>query len=77
MSTSQDGTLLVHKFDYSTFVKGAKGQYIDAIQVSIPTVLLGISSANFSDKIDFGKEVDVDIKDNTIYCLQDEKLKAE
>ncbi len=38
---------------------------------------MGISSANFSDKLDFGKEVDVDITDNGIYCLQDEKLKAE
>jgi hypothetical protein len=38
---------------------------------------LGISSANFSDKIDFGKDVDADIKDNGIYCLQDDKLKAE
>lgn len=25
MSTSEDGTLLVHKFDHATFLKGAKG----------------------------------------------------
>lgn len=77
MSVSQDGTLLVHKFDYATFLKGAKGEYIDSVQISIPTVLLGISSANFSDKIDFGKDAEVDIKDNSIYSLQDDKLKAE
>ncbi len=40
-------------------------------------MLLGISSANFSDKIDFGKDAEVDIKDNSIYSLQDDKLKAE
>ena len=77
MSASEDGTLLVHKIDFSTFTKGVKGEYIDAVQISIPSVILGISSANFSDKIDFGKDVDVDIADNSIYCLQDEKLKAE
>lgn len=77
LSTSEDGTLLVHKFDHATFLKGAKGEYIDSIQISIPTVLLGISSANFSDKIDFGKDVENDIKDSSLYCLQDDKLKAE
>ncbi len=77
MSASQDGTLLVHKIDFSTFTKGVKGEYIDSVQISIPSVILGISSANFSDKIDFGKDLDVDIADNSIYCLQDEKLKAE
>ena len=40
-------------------------------------MLLGISSANFSDKIDFGKDVESDIKDSSLYCLQDDKLKAE
>ena len=25
ISASEDGTMLVHKFDYSTFIKGAKG----------------------------------------------------
>lgn len=40
-------------------------------------MILGISAANFSDKIDFGKLVDQDIADSSIYALQDEKLKAE
>jgi hypothetical protein len=39
-------------------------------------VILGISAANFSDKLDFGKDADVDLSDSSIYCLQDEKLKA-
>ena len=45
--------------------------------MSIPSVLLGISTANFSDKIDFGSHVNEDIDDSSAYCLQDEKLKAE
>jgi len=56
MSTSEDGTLLVHKIDFSTFTRGVKGEYIEPGQISIPSVILGISSANFSDKIDFGVE---------------------
>jgi hypothetical protein len=47
------------------------------VQISIPTVILGISAANFSDKIDFGKFVDQDITDSSVYSLQDDKLKAE
>lgn len=77
MSTSEDGTLLVHKIDHGSFIKGVRGEYVDASTVSIPTVILGISAANFSDKLDFGKDADVDISDSSIYCLQDEKLKAE
>jgi hypothetical protein len=71
MSTSEDGTLLVHKIDMSSFTKGVKGEYFDSSQISIPSVILGISSANFSDKIDFGKEAEVDVGDGGIYCLQD------
>lgn len=63
--------MLVHKIDHSTFIKGVRGEYIDNVQISIPTVILGISSANFSDKLDFGKDADVDIKDSSIYGLQD------
>lgn len=76
MSISEDGTLLVHKIDYSTFTKGVKGEYIDPIQISHPSVILGISGANFSDKLDFGVS-EQDISDNNLYCLQDDKLKAE
>jgi hypothetical protein len=77
ISASEDGTLLVHKIDFNTFTRGVKGEYFDASQISIPSVILGISSANFSDKIDFGVDVEKDISDSSIYCLQDEKLKAE
>jgi hypothetical protein len=47
------------------------------VQISIPSVILGISASNFSDKIDFGAHVDEDITDSSIYGLQDDKLKAE
>lgn len=77
ISASEDGTLLVHKIDHSTFMKGVKGEYIEQVQISIPSVILGISAANFSDKIDFGKFVDQDIIDSSVYSLQDDKLKAE
>lgn len=77
MSASEDGTILVHKIDFPTFMKGVKGEYIEEVQISIPSVILGISAANFAEKIDFGKDADVDIADTSIYCLQDEKLKAE
>ena len=71
MSASEDGTLLVHKIDFPTFMKGVKGQYIEQVQICIPSVILGISAANFADKIDFGKDQDNDIKESEIYCLQD------
>jgi hypothetical protein len=45
----------MHKFDMSSFVKGARGDEVDPVQVSLPSVILGISGATFSDKIDFGK----------------------
>jgi len=77
ISASEDGTLLVHKIDYPTFMKGVKCEYIDKESINIPSVLLGISSSNFSDKIDFGAHTDQDIEDSSIYGLQDEKLKAE
>jgi hypothetical protein len=67
---------LVHKIDHSTFIKGVRGEYIDSAQINIPTVVLGISSANFSDKLDFGAS-EHDIADSSLYCLQDDKLKAE
>ena len=54
ISASEDGTLLVHKIDFSMFTRGVKGEYIDSGNISIPSVILGISSANFSDKIDLG-----------------------
>lgn len=77
MSTSEDGTLLVHKIDYQTFMKGVKCQYIDKSNITIPSIILGISANNFTDKIDFGPNPDQDIEDSSMYCLQDEKLKAE
>ena len=58
-------------------MKGVKCEYIDPVQISIPSVILGISASNFSDKIDLGAHVDEDISDSSSYCLQDEKLKAE
>ena len=69
--------MLVHKLDHATFIKGVRGEYIDPVQISIPNVVLGITGANFSDKLDYGAEAEKDIEDNSIYCLQDEKLKAE
>ena len=48
-----------------------RGDYIDDIQISIPNVILGISEATYSDKVDLGKDVGKDITDNTIYSLQD------
>lgn len=39
-------------------------------------MILGISEATFSDKIELGKDVGEDIEDSSIYCLKDEKLKA-
>ena len=43
----------------------------------MPTVILGISEATFGDKFELGSDIESDIQDNSIYCLQDEKLKAE
>jgi len=55
--------MLVHKIDYNSFLKGVRGESIEPVQISIPTVILGISVNNFSDKIDYGKDTEQDISD--------------
>ena len=31
MAASEDGTMLVHKLDHATFIKGVRGEYIDSV----------------------------------------------
>lgn len=68
--------MICHKFDYESYKKGTKGDSVENVQISLPSVILGISEATFGDKIDLGKDVGQDISDNTLYSLKDEKLKA-
>lgn len=57
ISISEDGTMLTHKFDVAAFHKSVKGGIVDAVQISIPSVILGISPSTFSDKVDFGQDL--------------------
>jgi hypothetical protein len=43
LSASEDGTLLCHKFDFESFKKGVRGEMIDNVQITIPSVILGIN----------------------------------
>ncbi len=54
ISISEDGTMLCHKIDIQAFYKGARGDYIEPVQVTIPPIILGVSEATFADKIDYG-----------------------
>jgi hypothetical protein len=48
--------MISYKIDHSSFIKGSKGGSVDLVQVNFPPVILGISEATFSDKIDFTKD---------------------
>ena len=76
LSASEDGTLICHKFDYESFKKGTRGDSVDDVQISIPSVILGSSQATYGDKIELGKDVGEDITDSSIRSLKDQKLKA-
>lgn len=73
----EDGTMISYKIDFSSFLKGSKGDTIEKVQISMPPMILGISEATFSDEIQFTSEEEKDIADSNKFCLQEEKLKKE
>lgn len=68
--------MICYKFDFESFKKGSKGDSVEDVQISIPTVILGINEGTFGDAVDLGKDAGQDIADSSIYSLKDEKLKA-
>lgn len=62
--------MISYKIDFSSFLKGSKGDTVESVQVSLPPVILGISGASFADEIKFTTEEQKDITDNTKFCLQ-------
>jgi hypothetical protein len=62
--------MISYKIDYSSFLKGSKGDSVEKVQISMPPMILGISEATFADQIQFISEEEKDITDSGKFCLQ-------
>lgn len=56
LALSEDATMISYKIDFGSFLKGAKGDDVQPVQISMPPMILGISEATFADKIQFTTE---------------------